>query len=87
MPHAAVLQDTREAMQASQLSQDTLPSFIYSYRFKTDQLHRTSLVNGVQSCHHVPSYSFKLYCYLSEVPGGSLLITGGVSCSKGGSQH
>jgi hypothetical protein len=62
-------------------TQDTLeayyqvPTFIYSY--DTDQLHRTSLVTGEHSSHRVPSYTFKHFCCLSEVPGGSLLITGG----------
>jgi hypothetical protein len=55
----------------------TLPTFIYSYKEDTDQLHRTSLVTGEHSSHQVPSYTFKRYCCWSEVPGGSLLITGG----------
>jgi hypothetical protein len=68
---------------AEQVSQDTLevlyqvPTFIYSYKHNTDQLHRTSLVTGEYSSHRVPSYSFKDWCCWSEVPGGSLLITGG----------
>jgi hypothetical protein len=72
--------DTREALsslQAPQLHKDSLPTFIYSYRYDTGQLHRTSLVNGVQSCHNVPSYRFKPNCCWSEVAGGSLIITGG----------
>jgi hypothetical protein len=74
------LQDTRNAfysLNTYQLHQDTLLAFIYSYRENTDQLHRTSLVTGEQSCHHIPSYRFKINCCWSEVPGGSLLITGG----------
>jgi hypothetical protein len=68
---------------AEQVSQDTLeafsqvPTFIYSYMPHTDQLHRTSLVTGEHSSHRVPSYRFKAGCFWSEVPGGSLLITGG----------
>jgi hypothetical protein len=54
-----------------------VPTFIYSYEQNTDQLHRTSLVTGEHSSHRVPSYTFKAYCCWSEVPGGSLLITGG----------
>jgi hypothetical protein len=50
-------------------------TFIYSFTY--NQLHRTSLVTGEQSSHHIPSYTFDWGCYLSEVPGGSLLITGG----------
>jgi hypothetical protein len=64
-------------LQAPQLHEDTLPAFIYSYNEYTDQLHRTKLVTGEQSSHRVPSYQFKPYCCLSEVPGGRLLITGG----------
>jgi hypothetical protein len=66
-----------------QCKQDTgdhlheVPTFIYSYKFNTDQLHRTSLVTGERSSHQVLSYTFKGGCYWSEVPGGSLLITGG----------
>jgi hypothetical protein len=55
----------------------TLPTFIYSYKRYTDQLHRSSLVTGEQSSHKVPSYTFKQGCCWSEVPGGGLLITGG----------
>jgi hypothetical protein len=66
------LQDTREALHLV-----TLPTFIYSYEFNSDQLHKTNLVTGEQSRHRVPSYRFKEGCCWSEVPGGSLLITGG----------
>jgi hypothetical protein len=66
------LQDTREALHVV-----TLPTFIYSYKYKTNQLHRTKLVTGEQSSHQVPSYTFMEGCCWSEVPGGSLLITGG----------
>jgi hypothetical protein len=64
-------------------TQDTLeafyqvPTFIYSYKHSTDQLHRTSLVTGEGSSHRVPSYTFKHCCCWCEVPGGSLLFTGG----------
>jgi hypothetical protein len=54
-----------------------VPTFIYSYRYYTDQLHRTSLVTRDHSSHRVPSYTFEYGCCWSEVPGGSLLITGG----------
>jgi hypothetical protein len=66
------LQDTREALHLV-----TLPTFIYSYKYNTNQLHRTSLVTGEQSSHQVTSCTFKSDCCWSEVPGGSLLITGG----------
>jgi hypothetical protein len=69
----ASLKDAREALY--QINE--VPTFIYSYACKTNQLHRTSLVTGEHSSHRVPSYTFKVGCCWSEVPGGSLLITGG----------
>jgi hypothetical protein len=54
-----------------------VPTFIYSYICSTDQLYRTNLVTGEHSSHRVPSYTFLDGCCWSEVPGGSLLITGG----------
>jgi hypothetical protein len=65
------MKDTRETLYHE------VPPFIYSYEQGTDQLHRTSLVTGEHSIHCVPSYTFKASCCWSEVPGGSLLITGG----------
>jgi hypothetical protein len=68
---------------AEQVSQDTLepfsqvPTFIYSYIYYTDQLYRVNLVTGEHSSHRVRSYTFKYGCSSSELPGGSLLITGG----------
>jgi hypothetical protein len=64
-------------LQALQLYEDTLPTFIYSYKMNTNQLHRTNPVTAEQSSHPVPLYQFKSGCCWSEVPGGSLLITGG----------
>jgi hypothetical protein len=55
---------------------DTLPTFIYSYQHNSGNLHRTSLVTGKQTSHRVPSIRFIFGCCWSEVPGGSLLITG-----------
>jgi hypothetical protein len=63
-----------------QYNRETLhevPTFIYSYTRDTDQLHRTLLVSGEHSNLSVPSYTFKWGCCWSEVPGRSLLITGG----------
>jgi hypothetical protein len=53
------------------------PQFIYSCNYGTKQLFRTNLLTGEQSHYQIPSYSFKLNCRLSELPGGSLLSTGG----------
>jgi hypothetical protein len=72
---------TAGAEQDSQETLDSLlhevPTFIYSYQCNSDQLHRTSIVTGEHSSHRVPSYTFKQGCCWSELPGGSLLITGG----------
>jgi hypothetical protein len=68
---------------AEQVSQDLLEAFypvsafIYSYTYLTVQLHMTNLVTGEHSSLRVPSYRFNYGCSWSEVPGGSLLITGG----------
>jgi hypothetical protein len=51
------------------------PQFIYSCR--SNELLRVSLLTGEQSNHQIPDYYFKFYCRWSELPGGSLLITGG----------
>jgi hypothetical protein len=69
----------QEGSQCKQNTRDhhEVPTFIYSYEGDTDQLHRTSLVTGERSSHRVPSYTFEAGCCWSEVPGGSLLITGG----------
>jgi hypothetical protein len=68
---------------AEQVYQETLeafyhvPTFIYSYEYDTDQLYRTNLVTGKPSSPRVHGCRFKYGCCRSEVPGGSLLITGG----------
>jgi hypothetical protein len=64
-------QDARDALYPLH----EVPTFIYS--FDTFQLHRTNIITGEHSRHRVPSYTFKSGCCWSEVPGASLLITGG----------
>jgi hypothetical protein len=56
---------------------DTHTTSFYSYKQTTDQLYETSLVDGEESCHRIPSYTFKKNCCWSELPGWSLFITGG----------
>jgi hypothetical protein len=51
------------------------PTFFYSCRYHSNQLLRVNLLTGEQSCHEVPNYQFR--GRWSELPGGSLLITGG----------
>jgi hypothetical protein len=59
--------------------QSTKPpyAFLYSCKEDTNQLYRVNLLTGEESSHKVPHYQFKEYCRWSELPGGSLLITGG----------
>jgi hypothetical protein len=52
------------------------PKFIYSSKY--DKLLRANLITGEQSCLQIPGYEFKIDCRWSELPGGSLLITGGL---------
>jgi hypothetical protein len=70
---------TTEETKQPQLTQ-TLPKpqhFLYSCQYHTNKLHRVNLLTGKKSCHEVPDYHFEWHCRWSELPGGSLLITGG----------
>jgi hypothetical protein len=49
----------------------------YIYCCSTRQLCMTNLLTGKQSCLQTPVYAFRTGCRWSELPGGSLLITGG----------
>jgi hypothetical protein len=51
------------------------PTFLYCCRYDSNQLLRVNLLTGEQSCHEVPNYRFR--GRWSELPGGSLIITGG----------
>jgi hypothetical protein len=53
------------------------PTFFYSCKRDTNQLDRVNLLTGEKSSHEVPHYQFNRGCRWSELPGGSLLITGG----------
>jgi hypothetical protein len=54
-----------------------IPAFFYCCLKNSNELHRVNLLTGEQSCHNVPNYEFNPGCRWSELPGGSLLITGG----------
>jgi hypothetical protein len=56
---------------------DDLPKFIYSFDRYTHELWRTDLLTGKQCRHKVLSFQFQPSCYWSELPGGSLFVTGG----------
>jgi hypothetical protein len=63
--------------QPTQTQPQYSPTFFYSCKGNTKQLHKVNLLTGEQSKHDVPHYQFKLGCRWSELPGGSLIITGG----------
>jgi hypothetical protein len=68
--------ETHAPAKQSQSTKTSTPTFLYCYRLETNQLHRDNLVTGEQSSHRVPSYTFNQDCCWSEVPIGSLLVTG-----------
>jgi hypothetical protein len=53
------------------------PTFFYRCQKNSNKLHRVNLLTGEQSCHEMPAYRFNYGCRWSELPRGSLLITGG----------
>jgi hypothetical protein len=57
------------------ISTTVRPQFFYSCT--SSRLLRANLLTGEQSEHEVPHYQFKGFFRWSELPGGSLLITGG----------
>jgi hypothetical protein len=73
-------------LEAGLIGQDSAYSadrgYIFSYKAGSDKLYRTSLSSGEQSCQSIPSYKFKLGSCWSELPGGDLLITGGIKASE-----
>jgi hypothetical protein len=72
-------EETKEPLQPTKTlpkSQPT-PTFFYCCEEETTKLRMVNLLSGKQSCHRGPSYPFRAYCRWSELPGGSLLITGG----------
>jgi hypothetical protein len=57
-------------------------TFLYSCQQRTNHLYRVNLLTGEESSLEVPHYQFKDGCCWSELPGGSLLITGGYPVGK-----
>jgi hypothetical protein len=64
-----------EGTTTEQISPTVRPQFIYCCN--SSKLLRANLLTREQSEHEVPHYQFKAHCRWSELPGGSLLITGG----------
>jgi hypothetical protein len=55
------------------------PTLFYCYDTLKEKLHSANLLTSKESCHKMPSYRFRFGSRKSELPGGSLLITGGLS--------
>jgi hypothetical protein len=55
------------------------PQFIYNCERFSNKLNRVNLLTGEQSCLKIKTYRFNEYCCWSELPGGTLFITGGHS--------
>jgi hypothetical protein len=68
--------DPPQPTKALPKSQHT-PTFFYCCEEATTKLLRVNLLSGEQSYHRGPNYQFRVACRWSELPGGSLLITGG----------
>jgi lambda repressor-like predicted transcriptional regulator len=58
------------------------PTFFYSCQEDTNQLCRVNLLTGEQSEYEAPNYQLNYYCRWSELPEGSLLLTGGDGCTN-----
>jgi hypothetical protein len=71
--------ETKQPPQPSKklLKPQHIPTFLYCCRNNHNMLIRVNLLTGEQSYHKVHSYRFRTGCRWSELPGGSLLITGG----------
>jgi hypothetical protein len=74
---------TEEAKVPSQRPK-TLPNpqyshtpFLYYCEYDTSKVHKCNLLTGKQTSYEVRYWPFKEGCRWSELPGGSLLITGG----------
>jgi hypothetical protein len=68
---------TEETKQSQPTKPQRTPIFFYSCQLGNNHLYRVNLLTGEQSYHKVPSYQFKWFCRWSELPGASLLFTGG----------
>lgn len=74
-------QERQAALCQPPSTQADCPSFIYSCIQHSNTVYRTHLISGDQTSHSVAShyYQFKYGCCWTELPDGSLLITGGGS--------
>jgi hypothetical protein len=65
------------AGRSTKLVSTVRPKYIYSCY--DHLLHRANLLTGEMSCYQMPGFEFNIGSQWSELPGGSLLITGGAS--------
>jgi hypothetical protein len=59
------------------LPEPSSPLFIYSYSYVINVLFMTNLQTGEEYYIQVPTHQFLVGCTLTELPGGSLFVTGG----------
>jgi hypothetical protein len=64
-------------LKQSRIRSTVRPKFIYAYTEGTRTLYMTNLLTGEKCYHLIRRYQFKYNSCWSELPGGSLLITGG----------
>jgi lambda repressor-like predicted transcriptional regulator len=70
-------EETKEPPQPTKPQHSHMPTFLYSCEQDTNKLHRVNLLTGEKTCYAVPNFKVKSACRWSELPEGSLLITGG----------
>jgi hypothetical protein len=73
----AYTEETKQPTKTLKPQYSHTPTFLYCYQGWSNTLRRVNLLTGVQSYHQLPSYRLQTDCRWSELPGGSLLITGG----------
>jgi hypothetical protein len=74
----ATTEETEQPPQPTEMlpkPQDT-PTYFYCCKYNSNKLGMVNLLTGELSWHQVPGYLFKELCRWSELPGGTLLITG-----------
>jgi hypothetical protein len=64
----------------TELSSPLEPKYFYCCESQTDLILRANLLTGEHSIHQLRCYEFKIDCRWSELPGGSLVVTGGFKC-------
>lgn len=55
--------------------------YIYSYKYSSDEFYQTLMSSGEVICHRLSSHTFKRGCVFTELPSGTIFVTGGGSPS------